>query len=122
MPVILPTEEKVAAMLEGTSHDTDEVLGELSPFSPSFESWSYTVKTVAINAVMAGAKPEYFPVILAIASTGMEAISVSDNGFVTGAVINGNIRDEIGLTTVTAQWVPTPMPTLSLEEHGACCR
>ena len=97
MPIILPTEEKVAEMLKGTSHEPDEVLGEMSPFKGGFESWSYTVKTAAINAVMAGAKPEYFPVILAIASTGMEAISVSDNGFVTGAVINGDIRDEIGL-------------------------
>ncbi|MFC1840235.1 hypothetical protein ACFL1N_11685 [Thermodesulfobacteriota bacterium] len=97
MPVVLPTEEKIAAMLEGTSHDPDEELGSMSPHKPSFESWSYTVKTAAINAVMAGAKPEYLPVILAIASTGSEAISVSDNSFCVGAVINGNIRDEIGL-------------------------
>jgi len=97
MPIVLPTEERVAAMLEGTSHDPDEALGEMSPHKPSFESWSYTVKIAAINAVMAGAKPEYLPVILAIGSTGSEAISVSDNSFVTGAVINGNIRDEIGL-------------------------
>src|SRR4030042_2201797 len=46
---------------------------------------------------MAGGKPEYFPVILAIGSTGMTAVNVSDNGFMAGAVINGNIRDEIGL-------------------------
>jgi len=97
MPIILPTEEKVAEMLKGTSHDPDEKLGEMSPFKPTFESWSYTVKTAAINAVMAGAKPEYFPVILAIGSTGSEAMDVSDNSFATGAVINGNIRDEIGL-------------------------
>jgi hypothetical protein len=97
MPIILPTEEKVAEMLKGTSHDPDEVLGELSPWKAGFESWTYTVKTVAINAVMAGAKPEYLPVILAIASTQTEALNVSDNGFVAGAVINGNIRDEIGL-------------------------
>jgi len=97
MPIILPTEEKVAEMLKGTSHDPDEVLGTMSPHKPSFESWTYTVKIAAINAVMAGAKPEYLPVILAIGSTGSEAISVSDNSFVTGAVINGNIRDEIGL-------------------------
>ena len=97
MPIILPTQEKVAEMLKGTSHDPDEVLGELSPWKAGFESWTYTVKTVAINAVMAGAKPEYLPVILAIASTQMEALNVSDNGFVVGAVINGDIRDEIGL-------------------------
>jgi hypothetical protein len=46
---------------------------------------------------MAGARPEYLPVILAVASTGKEAISVSDNSFTEGLIINGPIRDEIGL-------------------------
>ena len=32
--------------------------------------WEYTVEKVAVNAVMAGARPEYFPVILALAATG----------------------------------------------------
>jgi len=35
---------------------------------------------------------------------GMSSINVSDNGFAAGAVINGNIRDEIGLTTTLAPW------------------
>jgi hypothetical protein len=34
------------------------------------EFWEYTVEKVAVNAVMAGAKPEYFSVILALASAG----------------------------------------------------
>ena len=97
MPVILPTEELVNEMLQATSHDPDEQLGKMNPGSEAGETWSYTVKTAAINAVMAGAKPEYFPVILAIGSTGITAVNVSDNGFATGAVINGAIRDEIGL-------------------------
>ncbi|MBN1906880.1 MAG: hypothetical protein JW927_17500 [Deltaproteobacteria bacterium] len=97
LPIILPTKEKVDEMLAGTSHDPEEKLGEMSPFKPTFESWSYTVKIAAINAVMAGAKPEYFPVILAIGSTGAEAMDVSDNGFAAGVVINGTIRDEIGM-------------------------
>ena len=105
MPIILPTEEKVAEMLEGTSHDPDEAVGRMAAHTAMpgennvevFEHWSYTVKTVAINAVMAGAKPEYIPVILAIASTGKEGISVSDNSFTEGLIINGPIRDEIGL-------------------------
>jgi hypothetical protein len=46
---------------------------------------------------MAGAKPEYFPVILALGATGMSSVNVSDNGFAAGAIINGKIRDEIGL-------------------------
>ncbi len=97
MPVILPTEDLVNEMLQATSHAPDEVLGKMNPGSEAGETWTYTVKTAGINAVMAGAKPEYFPVILAIGSTGMSAVNVSDNGFAAGAVINGNIRDEIGL-------------------------
>jgi len=97
MPVILPTEDKVAEMLKATSHAADEQLGRMNPGSEAGETWTYTVKTAAINAVMAGAKPEYFPVILALGSTGMTSVNVSDNGFAAAAVINGNIRDEIGL-------------------------
>jgi hypothetical protein len=105
MPIILPTEEKVAEMLKGTSHDPDEVVGKMAAHTAMpgdnnvevFEHWSYTVRTVAINAVMAGARPEYLPVILAVASTGKEGISVSDNSFTEGLIINGPIRDEIGL-------------------------
>jgi hypothetical protein len=97
LPVILPTEEKVAEMLKFTSHDPDEVLGRMNPGSGAGETWTYTVKDAAVNAVMAGAEPEYFPIILALGSTGMTAVNVSDNGFMAGAVINGNVRDEIGL-------------------------
>ena len=96
LPVILPTEKYVEEMLKGTSHDPDEALGKMSPNSPD-EFWTYTVRTAAINAVMSGCKPEYLPLILAVGSTGMEAINVSDSGWVAAMVINGNIRDEIGL-------------------------
>jgi len=97
MPIILPTEELVNEMLKATSHEPDEPLGRMNPGSGAGETWTYTVKVAAINAVMAGAKPEYFPVILALGSSGSTAINVSDNGFAAAAVINGDIRDEIGL-------------------------
>jgi hypothetical protein len=103
LPVILPTEELVNEMLKATSHRPEEVIGKMGPTAGVFEAWSFTVKDAAVNAVMAGARPEYFPVILAIVSKdpnsglSMEGISVSDNSFVSGAVINGLIRDEIKL-------------------------
>jgi hypothetical protein len=105
MPIILPTEERVANMLKGTSHSPDEVVGKMAAHTAMpgehnveiFEHRSYTVRTVAVNAVMAGARPEYMPLILAVASTGKEGISVSDNSFTEGLIINGPIRDEIGL-------------------------
>ena len=97
LPVILPTQDLVNEMLSQTSHDPNEVLGRMNPGSEAGDNWTYTVRTAAINAVMAGARPEYFPIILAIGSSGMTAVNVSDNGFMAGAVINGKIRDEVGL-------------------------
>jgi hypothetical protein len=96
LPVILPTEEKVEDMLKATSHLPEEALGKMAP-NTAFEAWSYTVRTAAINAVMAGCEPEYLPLILAVGSTSMEGINVSDSGWVSALVINGKIRDEIGL-------------------------
>ena len=94
LPVILPTEERVARMLEGTNHAPDEVVGKLRP-TMFREYWEFTVEKVAVNAVMAGAKPEYLPVILALAASGQTARSSSTNSFATFSVVNGPIRKEI---------------------------
>ncbi len=95
LPIILPTEERVAAMLKGTSHEPDGVVGRMA--GGAFEPWQYTVEQVAINAVMAGAEPEYLPVILALASTGTASLYSSTNSFAYAVVINGPIRDEINM-------------------------
>ncbi len=97
-PVILPTEEKVAEMLKATSHAPDEIVGTMRP-SPPHEAWEYTVEMVAINAVMAGAKPEYFPVILALASTGISSFFSSTSSFARMMVVNGPVVQEIGMNT-----------------------
>ena len=60
LPLIPPTKEAVREMLTGTSRSPDEVIGPV-PFRRGIA----TVKNIAINAVMAGAKPEYLPVIIA---------------------------------------------------------
>ena len=96
LPIILPTEERVARMLEGTSLAPDKVVGRLAP-THFRESWEVTVEKVAVNAVMAGARPEYLPVILALISTGQTARSSSTNSFATFAAINGPIRKEVGM-------------------------
>jgi len=68
LPIIMPTQERVDRMLAETSHPRDEVVGSMRVTGVR-EAWDYTVETVAINAVMAGAKPEYFPAILALAAS-----------------------------------------------------
>jgi len=99
MPIILPTQEKVDAMLKGTSHKPNEAVGKMTPAQGAFPAWSYNVRQVAVNAAMAGAPPEYFPTILAIASTGISALFSSTNSLVSAAVINGPVRDKLQMNS-----------------------
>jgi hypothetical protein len=96
LPIVLPTEERVENMLKGTSHAADEIVGRLRPTNYR-EFWEFTVEKVAVNAVMAGARPEYLPVILAQAASGMTARSSSTTSFATISIVNGPIRNEIGM-------------------------
>jgi hypothetical protein len=60
LPIVPPTEERVRAMLGATHRGPQETLGELPP------AWrEATIEKLAINAVMAGCLPEYFPVVVA---------------------------------------------------------
>ncbi len=60
LPVVPPTEARVLAMLDGTTRAADEVVAVVPPnLAPA------TVEKVAVNAVMAGCRPEYLPVVLA---------------------------------------------------------
>jgi hypothetical protein len=96
LPIVLPTEARVAAMLGGTHRDPDEVVGRMRP-THFRESWEYTVEKVAVNAVMAGARPEYLPVILALAATGTSARGSTTSSMAAMVVVNGPIRPEIGM-------------------------
>src|SRR6266536_3352158 len=98
LPIVLPTEERVAAMLAGTSRKPDEVVGRMRP-TAFREFWEFTVEKVAVNAVMAGARPEYLPVILAAMASGMTARSSSTTSFAVTAMVNGPIRNEIGMNS-----------------------
>jgi hypothetical protein len=100
LPIIMPTEERVAAMLAHTAHDRNKVIGKMR-VTGTREAWEYTVETVAINAVMAGAKPEYFPAILAIAATQTTARSSSTSSMASMAVFNGPIVDQLVLNSGT---------------------
>jgi hypothetical protein len=100
LPIVMPTEERVAAMLKATSHKPDQIVGRMR-VTGEREAWQYTVETVAINAVMAGAKPEHFPAILALAASQTEAHSSSTSSMAAMAVFNGKIVDELDLNFST---------------------
>jgi thiol-disulfide isomerase/thioredoxin len=61
LPVVPPTPERVARMLDGTTRAPDDVVTVVPP-----DLVECTVEKVAVNAVMAGCKPEYLPVVLAV--------------------------------------------------------
>jgi hypothetical protein len=105
LPIVLPTEERVERMLEGTSHARDEVVGEV-PLSDAKQHVKFTVEMVAIVAVMAGARPEHLPVILAVASTTLPAITPSTTPFANMLLVNGPIRNEIGMNSGIGAFSP----------------
>jgi hypothetical protein len=92
LPIILPTEERVADMLKGTSHKPGEVIKTLDWPGGKRE---VTVERVAACAVMAGAKREYLPVILALAN--YVPFGNSTSSMANIIVVNGPIRNEIGM-------------------------
>jgi hypothetical protein len=64
LPVVPPTKSAVEWMMTGTTYPRDKVIGLMYP-----KKGIATVEKIAISAVMAGAKPEYLPVIIAIIET-----------------------------------------------------
>ncbi len=98
LPIILPTEERVGIMLSGTGLPPEKRVGR-SLIVDTQENLEVAVETVAVAAVMAGAQPEHLPVLLAIASTGQPAIQPSTLPFTSALLVNGPIRNEIGMNS-----------------------
>jgi hypothetical protein len=98
LPIIPPTPEAVAAMLKGTKRDPSEVVWTVPP-----KMGRLTVELVAAIGVMAGAKPEHMPVLLAV----VKALSHPDFDWrgsstttaptVPLVIINGPILKELGI-------------------------
>ncbi|MFC1933010.1 UGSC family (seleno)protein [Chloroflexota bacterium] len=101
VPFIPPTKNSVAAMLKGTTRRPDELLWVIPP-----RGGLVTVEEVAVHAVMAGAEPEYMPVIIAI----IEMMRKEEYHWVENVttspvwpvvIVNGPIVKEIGIAYST---------------------
>ncbi len=98
LPVVPPTRERVQRMLAATGRGPDELLGEMPP-----NYGRATVEKVAINAVMAGCRPEYFPVVLAAVACAcdpafnLHGVATSTHFSAPLILVNGPIRRRIGL-------------------------
>lgn len=98
LPIIPPTEERVERMLTAVRRKPEEVIGVVPPrWAPA------TVEKIAVNAVMAGCKPEYMPVLVAaveaITDPGLNlyALQATTGGPAVMLIINGPVRNQIGV-------------------------
>lgn len=108
LPVVPPTRERVDRLLAGAAGRAPDELVALIP--PNYGR--ATVEKIAINAVMAGCRPEYLPVVLAA----VEAVAdpaFNLHGVLTTThwawpllVVNGPIRRAIGLNAGTGVFGP----------------
>jgi hypothetical protein len=95
LPIIPPTRERVEAALQFTDREPGEVIGLLAP-----EHREATVWNVAVNGVMAGCRPEYLPVLLAIVEVLADPqFRIEDAGSTPGweplVVISGPLVNEL---------------------------
>lgn len=115
IPIIPPTPGRVEKMLKGTSRSPDEVLWEVPP-----RNGVLTVELVATHAVMAGCKPEYMPLLIAV----IEAMAVPDYNWrgattTTGTVgpmvfVSGPVVKQLGIASSTGAGGPEYHPNVSI--------
>ena len=96
LPVVPPTPERVERMLSATDRDPDELIAAVPP------KWGRaTVEKVAINAVMAGCKPAYLPLILTAVEAmtaeqfNLHGVQVTTSHVGPMLVVNGPIRKQL---------------------------
>src|ERR671919_328597 len=96
LPVLAPTAARVAAAIEASGRPAGELVGLVAP-----RHGRATVEKIAINAVMAGCRPEYLPVVIAavraICDPGfaLEGVSGTTDAVAPLLILNGPIRSAL---------------------------
>ncbi len=107
LPVVPPTEPLVREMLASYGGDPSYSLGTLQP-----RNSQGTLEKVAINAVMAGCQPEYFPVVVAAVKAALDKdFNLGGNASTTGGaaqvvIVNGPTAKELGINGDAACFGP----------------
>jgi len=100
LPVVPPTDSRIMRMLQGTSRRPDEVIGLVPP-----NLVPITIEKVAINAVLAGCRAEYMPVVLAALEAALEPEATMHGVLCSTCfsgpivIVNGPITREIGMNS-----------------------
>jgi hypothetical protein len=97
LPVIPPTADRLDDTLAHTPRPADEVVMRIPTSSNEL-----TVRSLASCAVMAGCRPEYFPVVLAAFDAmaewdNLRAVMSTTGGYDVAMVVNGPVRDELNI-------------------------
>ncbi len=107
LPIVPPTPELVGACLDAAEARASDILG-----TEPTKGRVITAEKVAVNAVMAGCKPEYFPVLVAAVEAmcepqfNLHAISASTQGAAVLAVVNGPIAERLGINSGISAFGP----------------
>lgn len=100
LPLVAPTDKRVNEMLSHIEVSPEEVLTVLPP-----RGGSATFRSIAVNAVLAGCKPEYFPVVVAaVKALGNQRINLRGVNTTTHPVaplliVHGKVVDELGFNS-----------------------
>jgi len=102
LPIVPPTAERVKRMLRGSDLGPDTVLALLDPMQGQV-----TVEKIAVNAVMAGCKPEYMPVLIAAVealanpASGLKGFATTTSPDAPLLILTGPIIRDIDLNAGT---------------------
>ena len=115
LPVVPPTVEKVEEFLKYTELPADKAVGPA--MEPSFRY--ATPWTVAVNGVMCGCRPEYMPVLIAMAQAIADPeFRVQDSGSTPGweamTILNGPIIKQLGFNYQSGVLIPGPQANTSV--------
>jgi hypothetical protein len=93
LPVVPPTRARVDAMIAGAGRDGAELIGLVAP-----QHGRATVEKIAVNAVMAGCRPDYLPVVIAAVEAlcdpefALEGVSGTTDAVAPLVIVNGPAR------------------------------
>lgn len=115
LPLVPVSEPLLDAFLATTDKDADEIIGSLEQVGRDVN-----VRLAAINAAMAGCKPEYFPVVLAAFEALLRDRAARGGGFQSTSgpspliVVNGPVRKELGFNTAGGAFGPGFRPNATI--------
>jgi len=115
LPLVPVSKPLLEAFLATTDKDADEIIGSLEQVGRDVN-----VYLAAINAAMAGCKPEYFPVVLAAFEALLRDRAARGGGFQSTSgpspliVVNGPVRKELGFNTAGGAFGPGFRPNATI--------